>query len=63
MNHGYCKNCWWFKDNICYYQSSHIGTDHFEPHYVQETSYCPDYCKRKFESIKLDDWIKEQENK
>lgn len=35
-NHGYCKNCWWHKDEICYMQG--VKT--------QDDSYCPDYANR-----------------
>lgn len=21
MNHGYCKNCWWWKEGRCYMQN------------------------------------------
>ena len=49
-NHGYCKNCWWYKDNKCWMQCKT----------VQENSYCPDYTNRKKEEKKfgkLEDWI------
>ena len=35
-NHGYCKNCWWHKDGICYMQIVKTRDD----------SYCPDYANR-----------------
>ena len=35
-NHGYCKNCWWHKDGICYMQC--VKTNDY--------SYCPDYVNR-----------------
>ena len=68
-NHGYCKNCWWWKrltgestnPNIimsnlgkCYMQSSET----FEYH-TTEQSYCPDYLNRKKGNKKqtLDEWL------
>ena len=35
-NHGYCRNCWWHKDGICYMQGVKTNDD----------SYCPDYANR-----------------
>lgn len=37
MNHGYCKNCWWWQFNWCYYENVK----------ALATSYCPDYINRK----------------
>lgn len=52
MNHGYCKNCWWYRLGFCYF---HDGT-------VKRENYCPDYCNRtkgnKDET--LEEWIKEK---
>ena len=71
MNHGYCKNCWWWKRHlsitipwakgICYMQSKNIdipGAEYF--HETKEIDYCPDYINRKKEEKKsgtLNDWI------
>lgn len=54
-NHGYCKNCWWWKEGICYMQPLDIGYNHTPP-----TSYCPDYLNRKKgdKEDTLEDWIK-----
>ncbi len=51
MNHGYCKNCWWWKRNWCYSQNSK----------AVDMSYCPDYINRRKENKKqtLDEWIKD----
>lgn len=65
-NHGYCKNCWWWKPiptimpmvvesvGRCYMQSC---GGHQE--YTPETSYCPDYLNRKKGNKKqtLDEWL------
>lgn len=63
MNHGYCKNCWWWEPikfdlkearwtlGICWCWKNQIRHD----------SYCPDYCNRKREDKKngtLEEWIK-----
>ncbi len=40
MNHGYCKNCYYYLNGICWQQ-------HRCPTPVRETSYCPDYGNRK----------------
>lgn len=37
MNHGYCKNGWWWQCNWCYYENVKASA----------TSYCPDYINRK----------------
>ena len=46
-NHGYCKNCWWWKPKddikgICYMQSYCSFTKE-----TSSNSYCPDYLNRK----------------
>lgn len=48
-NHGYCRNCWWHKDGICYMQFV----------YTKDDSYCPDYVNRNKLNKKgtLDDLI------
>ena len=72
MNHGYCKNCWWWKQHlsittpctkgICYMQSKNVGIDDAELlHETRESDYCPDYINRKKEEKTngtLNDWIK-----
>lgn len=69
-NHGYCKNCWWWKSlhvampleserGQCYMYS--VG-EHRE--YTSENSYCSDYCNRKKgnreQKQTLEEWIKEK---
>ena len=70
MNHGCCKNCWWWKFYThigfknkefgkCYMQNSENG--YFT--YSSEDEYCPDYVNRKKEEKKvgtLDEWLKER---
>lgn len=51
MNHGYCKDCWWWKRNWCYFHESK----------AIDMSYCPDYKNRKRVPKRegtLDEWIK-----
>lgn len=58
MNHGRCKNCWWWGRHpslaipqtrgICYMQSRNTdcpGAEVF--HESGENEYCPDYINRK----------------
>ena len=66
-NHGYCKNCWWWK----FYKQIGISKKEFgkcymhksydeKTLYTQEDEYCPDYVNRIKEEKrfgKLDDWI------
>ena len=64
MNHGQCKNCWWYwittktrhklspGEGFCLMQSSI-----YEPEIVSEDSYCPDYINRKKEKETLETWI------
>lgn len=70
-NHGYCKNCWWWKTfhtamphqvdetGKCYMHS--VGGS---PEYTSEHSYCPDYYNRKKGNMEqkqtLEEWIKEK---
>ena len=59
MNHGHCKNCWWWKEYYpcwgkCYMQSSDEGKYTI----TEENNYCPDYCNRRKEKESLDDFIK-----
>ena len=77
MNHGYCKNCWWWKMNlyiaipgtkgICYMQSRNVGIDGAEILVeTKESDYCPDYTNRKKEEKKsgtLKEWIETQSYK
>lgn len=58
MNHGYCKNCWWWKESYlswgkCYMQDSNEGCYTI----TNENGYCPDYSSRKKEKYPLDDFI------
>lgn len=48
MNHGYCKNCFWYKWNHCFTQD--VGT--------KDDSYCPDYINRNRTKETLDDYLK-----
>lgn len=48
MNHGKCINCWWFSENVCYFQSAKGRI-----HHVEDNSYCPDYINRKKDKDKL----------
>ena len=63
MNHGYCKNCWWWKGYYpgfgeCYMQSS----DEERYTITRENSYCSDYFNRKKDKeYSLDDFIKNME--
>ena len=57
-NHGYCKNCWWWKPidqnkGICYMQSTGYN------YYTEENAYCPDYNNRKNgnKTGTLDEWL------
>ena len=68
-NHGYCKNCWWWKEiptimpfwmeiernGQCF---MHSCEGHQE--YTDESSYCPDYINRKKENKKgtIEEWLK-----
>lgn len=59
MNHGHCKNCWWWKGYCpglgkCYMHKSDSGAYTI----TEENSYCPDYINRKKEKGSLDDFIK-----
>lgn len=74
MNHGYCKNCWWWDvyksitipqvKGACYMQSKNIDVPGAE--YIRETKatdYCPDYTNRKKEEKKsgtLENWLLKQ---
>ena len=59
MNHGYCKNCWWWKEYYpsfgkCYMHNSNEGRYTI----TRENGYCPDYVNRKKEKgHSLDDFI------
>ena len=52
MNHGYCKNCFWYKWGHCFMQD--VETN--------DNSYCLDYYNRKKEKETLEQviirWIK-----
>ena len=63
MNHGYCKNCWWFKfitnQEFAFGNDGRLQRvlrrgqcwmhDSDKGHYKEtdENSYCPDYTNRK----------------
>lgn len=51
MNHGYCKNCWWYLSGRCYMHMTH----------VTERDYCPDYMNRIKEKDSLINWIFEND--
>ena len=55
MNHGYCKNCWWYAYGWCY----------FEMCTTKRESYCPDYLNRKRGDTKgtLQEWIDKNKDK
>ena len=63
MNHGHCKNCWWWKEcypgfGKCYMQKS----DAEQYTITRENDYCPDYSSRKKEKgFSLEDFIKNLE--
>ena len=60
MNHGHCKNCWWWKKYYhgfgkCYMHKSNEGNYTI----TNENGYCPDYFNRKKDKEhSLDDFIK-----
>ena len=60
MNHGYCKNCWWWKEYYssfgkCYMHNSDEGKYTI----TNENGYCPDYFNRKKDKEhSIDDFIK-----
>lgn len=69
-NHGYCRNCWWWKEIFAIGIVSslkrkgqcwmHCG-DNIPYSVKEEDSYCPDYYNRKRgdkEDGTLDDWIR-----
>lgn len=47
MNHGKCKNCFWYKPCWCYMWNNEIT----------EESYCPDYFNRNRTKDKLEDTL------
>ena len=69
-NHGYCKNCWWWKSlNAAMPLESEIGQCYMHSvgghkEYLSERSYCPDYYNRKKgnreQKQTLEEWIKEK---
>lgn len=65
MNHGYCKNCWWWDNKVAEvfkYGKCYMHKGENEPYTpAAEDGYCPDYTNRKKEEKKcgtLEDWIK-----
>ncbi len=73
MNHGKCKNCWWYwfirgtqyklcQGKLTSFPGHGICFMHstkYKPHRMDEDSWCPDYINYKKEKMKLEDWIKE----
>lgn len=56
MNHGYCKDCWWWQRNWCY----------FENVKAVDMSYCPDYINRENTNKRegtLREWIDKNKDK
>lgn len=55
MNHGYCKNCWWYAYGWCYFGMCA----------TKRESYCPDYLNRKCGDKKgtLREWIDKNKDK
>ena len=71
-NHGYCKNCWWYKQTkFSGYkiESGKLieiigeGFCYMHSNNTTDNSYCPDYWNRikgnKTDGL-LEDWIKKQ---
>lgn len=57
MNHGYCKNCWWYLGSVCYMQSR--PKNEFIVR-VKDNDYCPDYINRNKEKKSLLDFLIEK---
>lgn len=56
MNHGYCKNCWWYAYGWCYFGMCT----------TKRESYCPDYTNREKANKKhgaLREWIAKNKDK
>lgn len=55
MNHGYCKNCFWYRWNYCFMQDVETNDNY----------YCPDYYNRKREKNTLtktiNEWIEKKQ--
>lgn len=63
MNHGRCKNCWWWKEYYPYYGKCYMHISDTEQYIVTgENNYCPDYFNRKKDKEhSLDEFIKKIE--
>ena len=59
MNHGYCKNCWWWKETSLGFGRCYMHNSDEERYIMTEkNSYCPDYINHKKEKGQLNDFIK-----
>lgn len=60
MNHGHCKNCWWWKEYYPGFGKCYMHNSNEEKYIItREDGYCPDYINRKKEKgHSLDDFIK-----
>ena len=60
MNHGYCKNCWWWKGYYPGFGKCYMHRSDSEQYTVtEENNYCPDYFNRKKDKEhSLNDFIK-----
>ena len=59
-NHGYCKNCWWWKKYYPGFGKCYMRNSDKERYTItKEKGYCPDYSNHKKEKgLSLDDFIK-----
>lgn len=61
-NHGYCKNCWWWKEYYPFFGKCYMHKSDIEKYTITKyNDYCPDYFNRKKEKESLDDFIKNME--
>ena len=60
MNHGHCKNCWWWKEYYSSIGKCYMDRSDTEQYTVtEENNYCPDYFNRKKDKEhSLDNFIK-----
>lgn len=63
MNHGYCKNCWWWEPiKFDVTQAKYVmGVCWCWKNQMADNGYCPDYYNRKRgnkENGTLEDWVK-----
>ena len=63
MNHGYCKNCWWWEKGSLGFGRCYMHKSNEENYTItNENGYCPDYFNRKKDKEhSLDDFIKSLE--